>query len=221
MGTRLPASWSSCPNSMKMKVKEIIVVVGVLVALGFAYSYASGARADAVAAEERVRVLEVERMELEREVEEATQGYELLVDSLSQAHDSIAEVRAEAVITASEASRSFERGFGVLRDSLEAYDGLVEILDQVQTSHQEEVTAYQVQIETLETDKVLLFERVTVLDSMWILEQRVNESLRAEIGALNEEADAWERAATITLAGRLGSAIPYALAGAGIALLVR
>jgi len=61
-------------ESVNMKLKKIITVVGVLVALGFAYSYANGARADAVAAEERVRVLEVERMELERQVEEATQG---------------------------------------------------------------------------------------------------------------------------------------------------
>ena len=204
-----------------MKAKEIIAVAGVLVALGFAYSYASGARADAVAAEERVHVLEAERMELERQVEEAVQGYELLVDSLAQAHDSLAEVRAEAVVTASEAASSFERGFDVLRDSLGAYDGLVEILDQAQMDHQEEVTAYQVQIQTLEADKVLLFQRVTVLDSLWVLEQGVNESLRAEIGALHEEADAWQRLANIGLLGKLGSVAPYALAGAGIALLIR
>ena len=204
-----------------MKAKEIIIVVGGLLALGFAYSYASGARADAVAAEERVRVLEVERMELERQVEEATQGYELLVDSLAQAHDSLAEVRAEAVVTASEASRSFERSFDVLRDSLGSYDGLVEILDQAQTDHQEEVTASQVQIQTLEADKVLLFQRVTVLDSLWVLEQGVNESLRAEIGALHEEADAWRRLANIGFLGKLGSVAPYALAGAAIALLIR
>ena len=204
-----------------MKIKEIITVIGVLVALAFAYSYASGARADAVAAEERVHVLEAERMELERQVEEATQGYELLVDSLAQAHDSLAEVRAEAVVTASEASRSFERGFDVLRDSLGAYDGLVEILDQAQMDHQEEVTAYQVQIQTLEADKVLLFQRVTVLDSLWVLEQGVNESLRAEIGALHEEADAWERLANTSFLGGLVGAAPYALAGAGIVLLIR
>jgi len=204
-----------------MKIKEIITVIGVLVALAFAYSYASGARADAVAAEERVHVLEAERMELERQVEEATQGYELLVDSLAQAHDSLAEVRAEAVVTASEASRSFERGFDVLRDSLGAYDGLVEILDQAQMDHQEEVTAYQVQIQTLEADKVLLFQRVTVLDSLWVLEQGVNESLRAEIGALHEEADAWERLANTSFLGGLAGAVPYALAGAGIVLLIR
>ena len=204
-----------------MKAKEFIIVAGVVVALGFAYSYASGARADAVAAEERVHVLEVERMELERQVEEATQGYKLLMDSLTQAHDSIAEVRAEAVITASEASRSFERNFDVLRDSLGSYDGLVEILDQAETSHQEEVTAYQVQIQTLEADKVLLFQRVTVLDSLWVLEQGIGESLRAEIGALHEEADAWQRLANIGFLGKLGSVAPYALAGAGIALLIR
>jgi len=204
-----------------MKAKEIIIVVGILLALGFAYSYANGARADAVAAEERVRVLEVERMELERQVEEATQGYELLVDSLAQAHDSLAGVRAEAVVTASEASRSFERSFDVLRDSLETSGGLVEILDQAQADHQEEVTAYQVQIETLEADKVLLFQRVTVLDSLWVLEQGVNESLRAEIGALHEEADAWQRLANISFLDKFGRVIPYALAGAGIALLVR
>ena len=204
-----------------MKAKELIVIAGVLVALGFAYSYASGARADAVAAEERVHVLEAERMELERQVEEATEGYELLVDSLAQAHDSLAEVRAEAVVTASEASRSFERSFDVLRDSLGSYDGLAEILDQAQTDHQEEVTAYQVQIQTLEADKVLLFQRVTVLDSLWVLEQGVNESLRAEIGALHEEADAWQRLANISFLGKLGSMAPYALAGARIALLIR
>ena len=204
-----------------MKAKEIIAVAGVVVALGFAYSYASGARADADAAEERVHVLEAERMELERQVEEATESYELLVDSLAQAHDSLAGVRAEAVVTASEAASSFERGFDVLRDSLGAYDGLVEILDQAQEDHQEEVTAYQVQIQTLEADKVLLFQRVTVLDSMWVLERDVGESLRAEIGALHEEADAWQRLANIGLLGKLGSVAPYALAGAGIALLFK
>ena len=204
-----------------MKAKEIIAVAGVLVVLGFAYSYASGARADAVAAEERVHVLEAERMELERQVEEAVQGYDLLVDSLAQAHDSLAEVRAEAVVTASEAASSFERGFDVLRDSLGAYDGLVEILDQAQADHQEEVTAYQVQIQTLEADKVLLGQRVTVLDSLWVLEQDIGESLRAEIGALHEEADAWQRLANIGFLGKLGSVAPYALAGAGIALLIR
>ena len=204
-----------------MKAKNIIVVAGVVVALGFAYSYASGARADAVAAEERVQMLEAERLELQLKVEEAVEGYNLLVDSLAQAHDSLAEVRAEAVNTASEASKSFERGFDVLRDSLGAYDGLVEILDQAEEDHQEEVTAYQVQIQTLEADKVLLFQRVTVLDSMWVLEQSVNKALRTEIVALHEEADAWERLSNSNFLGGLRGVAPYALAGVGIVLILK
>ena len=204
-----------------MKLKEIIAVVGVLAVLSFAYSYASGARADAVAAEERVQILEAERLELQLKVEEAVEGYNLLVDSLAQAHDSLAEVRAEAVEAASEASRSFERGFDVLRDSLGAYDGLVEILDQAREDRQEEVTAYQAQIQTLEADKVLLFKRVTALDSVWVLEQQVNKVLRTEIVALHEEADAWERLSNTNFLGGLRGVAPYALAGVGIVLILK
>ena len=204
-----------------MKLKEIIAVVGVLAVLSFAYSYASGARADAVAAEERVQMLEAERLELQLKVEEVVEGYNLLVDSLAQAHDSLAEVRAEAVEAASEASRSFERGFDVLRDSLGAYDGLVEILDQAREDRQEEVTAYQAQIQTLEADKVLLFKRVTALDSVWVLEQQVNKVLRTEIVALHEEADAWERLSNTNFLGGLRGVAPYALAGVGIVLILK
>lgn len=203
-----------------MNLKQVAVLLGVLVVLGVAYSYVGAARTEALEAEARVRVLEAERIELEQQVEEATQGYETLMDSLSQAHDSLAQVRAEAAETASEASRSFNNNVGVLRDSLQAYDGLEEILDQVQADHEEEVVAYQVQVQTLEDDKVLLGERIVVLDSLWTLEQRVNESLRAEIGALNEEADAWERLSSSSLLGRIGGVAPYALAGVGIALLI-
>lgn len=203
-----------------MNLKQVAVLLGVLIILGVAYSYVGAARTEALEAEARVRVLEAERIELEQQVEEATQGYETLMDSLSQAHDSLAQVRAEAAETASEASRSFNNNVGVLRDSLQAYDGLEEILDQVQADHEEEVVAYRVQVQTLEDDKVLLGERIVVLDSLWILEQRVNESLRAEIGALNEEADAWERLSSSSLLGRIGGVAPYALAGVGIALLI-
>ena len=203
-----------------MKIKELVAVAGVLIALGFAYSYASGARADAVAAEERVHVLEAERMELERQVEEATQGYELLVDSLAEAHDSIAEVRARAVERASSASRSFDEGVGVLRDSLEAYDGLGAILDEIQADQRDEVQAYQEQVETLEADKVLLWQRVEALDSMWVTEQRVNDALRREITALNEESDAWKSLAIPGIMSRVGRAVPYVVAGIGIGTLL-
>ena len=204
-----------------MRTRGIVLALVVLLALGVAYRVASGARADAVAAEARVQMLEVERLELQLQVEEAVEGYNPLVDSLAQAQDSLAEVREEAVLTASEASRSFDRGFGALRDSLESYEGLVEILDEVQADHLKEVAAYRVQVQTLESDKALLFKRITALDSMWVLEQQVNKALRTEIGALHEEADAWERLSNTSLLGGLRSAVPYALAGAGIALLFK
>lgn len=204
-----------------MNLKNIIAGIIFLVLLGFVYDYVSDTRVEALEAEARVRVLEEERMELEQEVEEAAAGYEALLDSLSQAHDSIAEIREDAIVIASEASISFDEDVSVLRDSLEAYEGLGDILDRVEASHAVEVEAYQVQVETLELDKVLLVGRVAVLDSLWLLEQRINDALRTEVTALNEEADAWERAATVTFVGRLGSAIPAALVGAGIALLIR
>ena len=202
-------------------IKEITAGILVLVLVVLGFSYVSGVKTEAMEAEARVKVLEEERIELERQVEEAAQGYEALLDSLSQAHDSIAEIRAEAVSTASGARVSFEEGMGVLRDSIQAYDGLEEILDDIQSDHEEEVGAYRTQIKTLELDKMLLTRRVTVLDSLWIQEQDLNAALRTEITALNVEADAWEKAATVTLVGRLGSIVPYALAGAGIVLLVR
>ena len=202
-------------------IKEITAGILVLVLVVLGFSYVSGVKTEAMEAEARVKVLEEERIELERQVEEAAQGYEALLDSLSQAHDSIAEIRAEAVSTASGARVSFEEGMGVLRDSIQAYDGLEEILDDIQSDHEEEVGAYQTQIKTLELDKMLLTRRITTLESVWMQEQDLNVALRTEITALNVEADAWEKAATITLVGRLGSIVPYALAGAGIVLLIR
>jgi len=204
-----------------MNLKQIIAVIGVLIVLSFGYNYVSGARANAFEAEARVKFLEAERVELERQVEEAIEGYEALLDSLAQAHDSLAVVRAEAAETASEASRSFDEGIQTLRDSLVAYEGLGVILDEVESDHREEVAAYQVQVQTLQADKLLFQERIVVLDSMWLLGKEVNEALRTEIAALHEESDAWERVANSSFLSKLGIAVPYALAGAGIALLIR
>ena len=203
-----------------MNPKNIAVVIGVMILLGLGFSYVESSKADALIAEERVRVLEVERAELERQVEEALQGYEVLVDSLDHAHDSFAEVRAQAAERASDACRSFEEGVGVLRDSLEAYDGLETILNEIEYDHRIEVQAYQEQIETLEADKALLWQRVTALDSMWVREQEVNDALRREITALNEEADAWEALATPSIISRVKGAAPYVLAGVGIGTLI-
>ena len=203
-----------------MKAKEIAIVIGALIVLGFGFNYFDSSKADALIAEEKVRVLELERVKLEEQVEEAAQDYEILKDSLDQAHDSIAEIRTESIQRASDASISFEEGVGVLRDSLEAYEGLGIILDKIEYDHRIEVQAYQEQIGTLETDKVLLWQRVEALDSMWIKEQQVNDALRREITALNEEADAWEAIATPSIMRRVSRAVPYVLAGVGIGTLI-
>jgi len=205
---------------MSIKPRGIIVLGGVLLILILGLRGFSSVKADALIAEERVRILEEERIELEHQMEEAAEGYEVLRDSLDQAHDSLSSVRTEAVLRASVASRSFNEGIGVLRDSLQTYGGLGDMLDQIQMDHEEEVVAYQVQIQTLEDDKVLLWGRITVLDSLWVQEQELNAALRKEIGALNQEADAWERAANPNIFKRLGGSIPYILVGAGAIVLL-
>ena len=204
-----------------MKAKEIAIVIGALIVLGFGFNYFDSGRADALVAEEKVRVLEVERAQLELEVEEARQAYELLIGVLDQAHDSIAKIREQAKNRAVESSLTFEENVLILRDSLESFDGLGAILDTVRASHLREVSAYQDQIATLEADKVLLWKRVEAIDSMWIREQEVNQALRNEIVALNEESDAWRRVATPNLFKRLRGAVPYLIVGAGVVLLIR
>jgi septal ring factor EnvC (AmiA/AmiB activator) len=204
-----------------MNFKGVGLAIVAVICLGFGLNYIGSSRAEALAAEERVRVLEAERVDLERQVEEAAESYEVLKDSLDQAHDSVAAIRAEARERASDASRSFGDGIEVLRDSLRSYEGLEGILDGIQSDHNIEVQAHQDQIETLEIDKALLWQRVEALDSMWIREQEVNQALRSEIVALNEESNAWERVANTSFLGGLRGAVPYALAGAAIALLIR
>tara|TARA_R100001086_G_scaffold167896_1_gene91198 strand:+ start:92 stop:721 length:630 start_codon:yes stop_codon:yes gene_type:complete len=203
-----------------INVKAVVVALVTIALLGFGLSVINSSRADALAAEEKVRLLEIERLDLERQVEEAFEGYEILRDSLDQAHDSIAEVRARAVERASNASVSFNDGIRVLRDSLESYDGLGVILDEIQADHLDEVQAYQEQVETLEADKVLLGQRVAVLDSMWVTEQRVGDALRREIAALNEESDAWKAIVIPDIMSRIGKAVPYVVAGIGIGVLI-
>tara|TARA_R100001086_G_C11788073_1_gene245477 strand:+ start:111 stop:746 length:636 start_codon:yes stop_codon:yes gene_type:complete len=209
--------------NLRLKPKEIVVLGGVLLILIFGLRGFNGARTDALVAEERVRILEEERIELEREMEEATEGYEILRDSLDQAHDSIAEVREEAVVRASRASISFATDLEMLRDSINIVQpdsGLEEIVDRIQADHETEIQAYEVQVETLEADNILLWQRVETLDSLWIQEQNINASLRNEITALNQEADAWQRAANPNIFRRLGGSIPYILVGAGAVILL-
>ena len=208
---------------MSIKPKEIAVLGGILLILIFSLRGFSNVRADALVAEERVRVLEEERIELERQMEEAAEGYEILRDSLDQAHDSIAEVREEAIARASSASRSFVTDLGVLRDSINAIQpdsGLEEIVDRIQADHETQIQAYGVQIETLEAENFLLRRRVGAADSLWIQKQNLNASLRNEIAALHQESDAWQRAANPSIFRRLGGSIPYILVGAGAIVLL-
>jgi len=181
--------------------------------LGIIFSSYAGARGRAIVAEEKVRVLEEERIELEVEFERAEQDYELLKDSLDQVHDSIAEIRESAKNRATESSIAFEENVLILRDSLESFEGLGVILDTLRAIHLREVSAYQDQITTLESDKVLLWKRVEATDSMWIREQEVNDVLRREIVALNEEADAWKDVGSPGLFRRIGGATPYVAIG--------
>ena len=208
---------------IRLKPKEIAVLGGVLFILVIGLRGFSNVRDDALIAEERVRVLEEERIELERQMEEAAEGYEILRDSLDQAHDSIAEVREEAVARAFIASVDFATDLEVLRDSIgtiQPDSGLEEIVDRIQEDHETQVQAYEVQIETLEADNLLLWRRVEVSDSLWVQEQNLNESLRSEIAALNQESDAWQRAANPSIFSRLGGSIPYILVGAGAMILL-
>ena len=210
-------------TTMSIKPKEIAVLGGVLLVLVLGLGGFNSVRVDALVAEERVRVLEEERVELEHQMEEATEGYEILHDSLDQAHDSIAEIREEAVVRASRASRDFVTDLEVLRDSINAIQpdsGLEEIVDRIQADHATQVQAYEIQVETLEADNLLLWRRVEALDSLWIQEQDLNASLRNEITALNQEADAWQRAANPNIFKRLGGGVPYILLGAGAIILL-
>mgnify|MGYP003148525878 FL=1 len=198
-------------NNFNMLLAALVLVL--IAGLGIIFSSYAGARERAVVAEEKVRILEDERIELEVEFERAEQDYELLKDSLDEAHDSIAEIREDAKNRAVESSVAFEENVLILRDSLEAYDGLGAILDTLRASHLREVSAYQEQVEILEEEKALLWKRVEATDSMWIMEQRINSALRLEIVALNVEADAWKEVGSPGLLRRIGGATPYVALG--------
>jgi chromosome segregation ATPase len=192
---------------------RLLVAAGLISFLGIIFNSYAGARERALIAEARVHVLEEERTGLELEFEQAVESYELLKASLDQAHDSIAEIREDAENRATESSLSFEENVLILRDSLESYDGLGEILDTLRATHLREVSAYQDQIATLEVDKALLWQRVEATDSMWIREQEINDVLRREVAALNEESDAWKKVASPGLGKRIADASYYVALG--------
>jgi len=204
-----------------MKASNIIVGLLAFAVIVFGLRQGDSGRTDALLAAEQVRILEEERAQLEAEFEEAIQNYELLRDSLDQAHDSLAQIREEAKNDALTASISYNENLTTLRGRLEGQSGLEALLDTLELNHQEEVSAYQTQIATLEADNALLWQRVETLDSMWVREQELNEVLRLEVAALNDESDAWRSVANKNIFRRIGGAVPYVLAGVAIGSLVQ
>jgi len=204
-----------------MKASNIIVGLLAFAVIVFGLRQGDSGRTDALLAAEQVRILEEERAQLEAEFEEAIQNYELLRDSLDQAHDSLAQIREEAKNDALTASISYNENLTTLRGRLEGQSGLEALLDTLELNHQEEVSAYQTQIATLEADNALLWQRVETLDSMWVQEQEINQALRLEVAALNDESDAWRSVANKNIFRRIGGAVPYVLAGVAIGSLVQ
>ena len=200
---------------MKINFNFVMAAITFVCSVGLLIIFTSYAvaRERAVVAEEKVRVLEEERIELEVQFEEAERDYMLLRDSLDEVHDSIAEIREDAKNRATESSLAFEENVSILRDSLEGYGGLEAILDTLTASHLREVSAYQEQVEILEEEKVLLWKRVEATDSMWMREQRINDALRREVAALNEESDAWKKVASPGLGKRVADASYYVALG--------
>jgi|TARA_R110000824_G_C14990804_1_gene655182 hypothetical protein len=192
---------------------KLVLGAGLIAFLGIIFNSYAGGRERALIAEGKVFLLEEERRGLEIELEESVRDYVVLMVSLDQAHDSIAEIREDAENRATESSLSFEENALILRDSLEAYDGLGAILDTLTATHLREVSAYQDQVATLEADKALLWQRVEATDSMWIMEQRISDALRREIVALNVEADAWKKVGSPGLFRRISGAAPYVALG--------
>ena len=192
---------------------KLLLGAALIAFLGIIFNSYAGARERALIAESKVLLLEEERRELERELEESVRDYMGLIVELDQAHDSISEIREDAENRATESSLSFEENVLILRDSLENYDGLGAILDTLRATHLREVSAYQDQVATLEADKALLWQRVEATDSMWVREQEINDVLRREVAALNEESDAWKKVASPGLVKRVADASYYVALG--------
>jgi len=202
-----------------MKSSSIAIAVGVIFLLFFGFDYVDSARMDAMAAEGKVEVLEAERAELEKEVEDAIHNYESLKDSLDQVQDSLAEVREQAENDVLTSSVSFEENLTILRDSLDDQSGLEAVLDTLESNHLKVVEGYETQVASLEWDKQILLTRVESLDSLWVMEQRLNESLRNEIAGLNEASAAWKSVANRSVFRKVTGAVPYVLAGVALGSL--
>jgi chromosome segregation ATPase len=206
-------------SDLDVMARRIVVATIVIVLFVFGFNYIDSNKTQALVAEERVRMLEAERIELEEEVEEAVQNYELLRDSLDQVQDSLAEVREQAENDVLTSSVSFEENLTILRDSLDDQSGLEAVLDTLESNHLKVVEGYETQVASLEWDKQILLTRVESLDSLWVMEQRLNESLRNEIAGLNEASAAWKSVANRSVFRKVTGAVPYVLAGVALGSL--
>ena len=196
-------------------------VIFVISFSGIIFNKNSEARSRALVAEGRVEELEEQRSGLEDELLESYKYYDVLRDSLDNAHDSLEEIRESAKNEALTSSLSFNENLTTLRVSLENQSGLASLLDTLELNHQKEVSAYQVQVAVLEEDKLLLWKRVQILDSIWTMDQELNASLRLEITALNEESDAWKSVANPGIFNKVGGTIPYILVGVALGSILR
>ena len=204
-----------------LEYKELLICGVLIILLALSFNRIGSARSAALIAEGRVEQLEEQRMELEDQLTESYEYYQVLRDSLDLAHDSLTEIREEAKNDALTSSVSFEENLGILRDSLEDQSALAMVLDTLESNHLKVVASYQIQVETLEEENLMLWKRVQVTDSMWLLEQNLNQALRNEIVGLNEASDAWRKAATPNVLTRITGPISYAALGVGVALLLR
>ena len=197
------------------------IIVTLISFSGIIFNKNSEARSRALVAEGRVEELEEQRSGLEDELLESYKYYDVLRDSLDNAHDSLEEIRESAKNEALTSSLSFNENLTTLRASLENQSGLASLLDTLELNHQKEVSAYQVQVAVLEEDKLLLWKRVQILDSIWTMDQKLNASLRLEITALNEESDAWKSVANPGIFNKVGGTIPYILVGVALGSVLR
>jgi|TARA_R110000824_G_scaffold152653_1_gene323940 hypothetical protein len=204
-----------------LEYKELLICGVLIILLALSFNRIGSARSAALIAEGRVEQLEEQRMELEDQLTESYEYYQVLRDSLDLAHDSLTEIREEAKNDALTSSVSFEENLGILRDSLDDQSSLAMVLDTLESNHLKVVASYQIQVETLEEENLMLWKRVQVTDSMWLLEQNLNQALRNEIVGLNEASDAWRKAATPNVLARITGPISYAALGVGVALLLR
>ena len=146
-----------------------------------------------------------------------------LVDSLKQQSDSLRVVVAQAGVRTDNASRSYNARTSHLFDSLRAagqeiISGQVLLLKQ---AHDSVVVALNDEIDALNADRVLLWRRIELSDSVIGAQSMQLQASEAVAAALRNERDAWRVKASPSLPKRLTGQTPALLAGALLVSLIR